>query len=225
MMHLPSTPTATDLRPTIIVDHRERSSDLAALLANTFPIRIATLSQGDYQIGDQLTIERKTARDLLISIIDLRLFRQVANLKHHCRASLLLIEGDPFQTDIRVDHRAVKGALFSIQAAWQLPILFTSSAEESCEAITTIARQNETFSDVLSLRGGYRPRRLQSQQLYILQGLPGIGPELAKRLLDHFHSVAAVMTAAETELTAVPGIGQAKARQIRMILDSRIAAK
>jgi ERCC4-type nuclease len=39
--------------------------------------------------------------------------------------------------------------------------------------------------------------------------------------MDHFHSVAAVMTAAETELMAVQGIGQAKAQQIRMILDSQ----
>lgn len=210
------------LQSTLTIDHRERSSELAMLLAETFSIRIATLSRGDYQLGDGLTIERKTARDLLLSIIDLRLFRQVANLKQHCRASLLLVEGDPYQTDIGVDHRAVKGALIAIQTSWQLPVIFTDSPKESCEAITTMARQSETFVDVMTLRGGYRPKRLQTQQLYILQGLPGIGAELARRLLNHFRSVAMVMSATETELKAVEGIGLFKAREIRMVLDSHI---
>lgn len=211
-----------NLQSTLTIDHREQSSELARRLAETFSTRIATLPRGDYQLGDRLTIERKTARDLLLSIIDLRLFRQVANLKRHCRASLLLVEGDPYQTDIRVDHRAVKGALIAIQASWQLPVIFTDSPEESCVAITTMARQHETFADVMTLRGGYRPKRLQTQQLYILQGLPGIGAELARRLLNHFRSVAAVMSAAETELSAVEGIGLFRARKIRIILDSHI---
>ncbi len=213
------------LQTTITIDHRERASELVTLLAKTFTIQISTLPFGDYRLGDHLTIERKTARDLLVSIIDLRLFRQVANLKHHCTASLLLIEGDPFQTDLHFDHRAIKGALLSIQAGWQLPIIVSDSPEDSCDIITTLARQDKTVSDVIPLRGGYRPKRLKIKQLYILQGLPGIGPELAKRLLNHFHSVAAVMAAPETELRAVEGIGPTKSRHIRLILDSRITTR
>jgi DNA excision repair protein ERCC-4 len=210
------------LQPSITIDHRERASELVTLLAEKFTIQIATLPFGDYQLGNHLTIERKTARDLLVSIIDLRLFRQVANLKHHCTAGLLLVEGDPFQTDLHFDHRAIKGALLSIQARWQLPIILSGSAEDSCDIITTIARQDATFSDVIPLRGGYRPKRLKSKQLYVLQGLPGIGQELAKRLLNHFHSVSAVMTAPEAELMTVEGIGPAKAHHIRLVLDSQL---
>lgn len=212
-------------QPVITVDHREKESELFKLLERNFDIKVSTLPFGDYQLSNHLTIERKTAKDLLISIIDLRLFRQVANLKHHCQASLLLIEGNPLQTDLRFDHRAIKGALLSIQTSWQLPVIFSDSPQDSFDIITTIVRQDETSSDVIPLRGGYRPKRLKLKQLYILQGLPGIGPELAKKLLDHFHSVAAVMSAPEAELMAVEGIGPTKARHIRHILDSQVPAR
>ena len=51
-------------------------------------------------------------------------------------------------------------------------------------------------------------------QMHLLQGLPGIGPERAARLLDHFGSVRAVMAADAAELRAVPGIGPKCARKI-----------
>src|SRR4029453_2023350 len=43
---------------------------------------------------------------------------------------------------------------------------------------------------------------------------PGIGPRLRKSLLDHFGSAEAVMTAAASDLRAVPGIGQKLSRSI-----------
>ena len=48
-----------------------------------------------------------------------------------------------------------------------------------------------------------------------MQGLPGIGREKAKRLLDTFGSVEAVMKAASKELQSVEGIGQRTAERIR----------
>ena len=208
-----------DHKPVIVVDYREKGSKLVGLLENRFTVQCKKLPYGDYQFNDFLTIERKTARDFLISIIDLRLFRQVANLKRYCPASLLLIEGDPYSTDLQFDHHAIRGALLSIQVAWQLPLHFSASVQESCDIMSDIARQAQTFSEGIPLRGGYRPRRIKSRQLYILQGLPGVGPKLAKRLLDTFHSVAAVMAATEAELQGVEGVGRSKAEDIRRVLD------
>ncbi len=58
-----------------------------------------------------------------------------------------------------------------------------------------MARQIEKNTDVMPLRSGYRPRKLASRQLYILQGLPGIGPQIAKRLLKRFGSVSKALMA------------------------------
>ena len=82
-----------------------------------------------------------------------------------------------------------------------------------------IGRQEETYSDVVPLRGGYRPKRLKSKQLFILQGLPGVGPMLAKRLKAHFGTVSRVMSATVKELTKVEGIGENSANKIREVLD------
>jgi DNA repair protein RadC len=45
--------------------------------------------------------------------------------------------------------------------------------------------------------------------------LPGIGPERAQRLLAHFSSVEAVMTANADAVCAVPGIGKGIAGKLR----------
>ena len=83
-----------------------------------------------------------------------------------------------------------------------------------------IGRQDGNYSDVMPLRGGYRPKRLKSKQLYLLQGLPQVGPMLAKRLIKHFRSVANVMNASIKELSEVEGIGEISAKRIREVLNS-----
>jgi Fanconi anemia group M protein len=205
----------------ITVDYRERASGLLELIRerDVF-VEVKPLSFGDYIINDSITIERKTARDFLISIIDGRLFTQLSNLKKHCPCPVVLIEGNPCKTDVEIDPAAIKGALISVETIWYVPIVFTRSKEDSVETLLMMGRQDETYMDVVPLRGGYRPKRLKSRQLYILQGLPKVGPNVAKRLLEHFHSVRQIMNASVEELIAVEGIGMVSAKAIREVLDS-----
>ena len=48
-----------------------------------------------------------------------------------------------------------------------------------------------------------------------MQGLPGVGPERARALLETFGSVEAVFSAAIDQLTAIDGIGLNTAKRIR----------
>jgi DNA excision repair protein ERCC-4 len=204
----------------ISIDYREKASGLIDLLKNeNLFIEIIKLPYGDYIINDGITIERKTAKDFLVSIIDGRLFRQLANLKKHCRNPILLIEGNPFKTDLNFDPMAVKGALLSAQALWYIPMIFSRSKEDTRDILLMIARQDEAYIDVVPLRGGYRPKRLKSKQLYLLQGLPQVGPLLAKKLMVHFRSISAIVNASIEELTEVDGIGRTSAEKIREVLD------
>lgn len=204
----------------IQADHRERDLDLLSLLREIDPeMEIAALPYGDYLINGEITVERKTAADFLISIIDGRLFKQLSRLKKHCRRPLLLIEGDPYATNLSFDPRAIRGALLSTQVIWYIPILFSKSREDTRDIFLTIGRQEESSTALLTLRGSYRPKRLKSKQLYILQGLPHVGPRLARRLLDHFGSVIGVMNGTVDDLLMVEGLGRVSARAIREILD------
>ena len=205
----------------MVVDYREKASGIIDLLRwEDTQIEIKKVPHGDYVINDEITMERKTARDFLMSLIDGRLFNQMSNLKKHCIRPVLLIEGNPFKTGLDFDETAIRGALISIQAIWYVPIIYSRSKEETKDIILMIGRQEEACMDVVPLRGGYRPKRLKSRQLFILQGLPKVGPTVAKRLLEHFGSVSNVMSATVEDLTQVEGIGRITAEKIRGIVDS-----
>jgi len=185
-------------------------------------VKIAKLSYGDYIINDKITIERKTADDFLLSIIDGRLFNQLSNLKKFCSRPILLIEGNPYQTRHNFDRNAIKGTLVSTQVIWYVPVIFSRTKEDSRDILLMISRQVGTCIDVAPLRGGYRPKRLRSKQLYILQSLPKVGPKLAKRLLKHFKSVSKVMSASVQDLSKIDGIGKISAEKVREILDTEV---
>lgn len=205
----------------ITVDYREKASGLIDLLkTENVSIEVKKVLYGDYIINNSITIERKTAKDFLISIIDARLFRQLSNLKKYCTNPVLVIEGNPYKTDLNFENAAIKGALISTQAIWNMPVIFSRSKEDTKDIFVMIGRQDETCLDVVPLRGGYRPKRLKSKQLYLLQGLPQIGPMLARRLLEHFKSVSKIMNASIDELTEVDGIGTVSATKIREVLDA-----
>ena len=205
----------------IDIDYREKDSGLIDQLArDDIQIRVKALPYGDYVINDSITIERKTAKDFLISLVDTRLFRQLSNLKKHCCRPILLIEGDPYMTDLDFNSNAIEGSIVSVQTIWHTPVIFSRSKVHTRDILIMIGSQYDKDMDVVPLRGGYRPRRLKSRQLYLLQGLPQIGPRLAKRLMGHFGSISRVMNASVDELQKVEGIGLTKAQGIRILLDS-----
>ena len=84
-----------------------------------------------------------------------------------------------------------------------------------------MAHQFEKMSNLMTPRAGYRPRRLSTRQLYVLQGFPGVGPHVAKRLLNHFGSVAAVLTVSVEALKSARGVGRVTAESIRAVLDAK----
>lgn len=207
----------------ITVDYREKASGLTDLLKRSGAlVEIAKLSYGDYIINGTITVERKTAKDFLISIIDGRLFNQLSNLKKFCNHPILLIEGNPYETDHNFDRMAIKGAIVSTQTIWYVPVIFSRTKEDSRDILLMISKQLGTCIDVLPLRGSYRPKRIKSKQLYLLQGLPQVGPKLAKRLILHFKSVSKVMNASVQALTEVDGIGKISAEGIREVLDAKV---
>ncbi|MFZ0133627.1 MAG: ERCC4 domain-containing protein [Desulfobacterales bacterium] len=204
-----------------VVDYREHPSGIVELMTGAhIDVQIGKVACGDFILDGILTVERKTARDFIVSIIDGRLFRQMANLKKNCDHPVLLIEGNPFQTGLDMNRSAIRGALVNVQTVWKIPVVFSRSVEDSIDLMLTMAHQFEKVSTLMPMRAGYRPRRMSSRQLYVLQGFPGVGPHLAKRLLMHFGSVAAVLGASVEALQDARGIGRVRAQGIRKVLDA-----
>jgi DNA excision repair protein ERCC-4 len=205
----------------IIVDDREKPSGLIEWLIDVgMDVIVRHLPCCDYIINGEIFIERKTGRDFLISITDGRLFRQAANMKKRLARPLFLIEGNPFQVDIDFTPESIRGVILSLQVIWYIPVLFSKSKEDTCRIFKMIGEQEQTQTNLLTLRHGYRPKKLITRQLHILQGLPNIGPLLAKRLLEHFGTVRNVMHADMKTLSTIDGIGKIKAEKICRVLDT-----
>jgi DNA excision repair protein ERCC-4 len=204
----------------LLVDHSERCSALleAARRSGIFDVRMVRLDTGDYLIDDEVLVERKTIGDFVASLVDGRLFPQAARLAHSRYRSLLMIEGPKPPSMPDVHANAVEGAIVSLAAMWRLPVLRSSEPDHSLLILRLLADQATRSHQRVLRRFDRRPKRHASKRLYVLQGLPGVGPALASRLLDRFGSIERVVSADVTALAEVRGIGPRKAAVIRELV-------
>lgn len=202
----------------IITDYREIPSNIPALLESMgVEVEFKNLKAGDYLVNRELIVERKTAEDFVLSLIQGRLFSQCVRMKKRQKPLLFLIEGNPYDTDHKIDKRAIKGALVSVTLAWQIPLIFAEDKEDTAR-ILLMGAQQQMKEQSHSYRTGRSPKNPNKKALYFLQGLPDVGPVLAKALLDQFGSLENVVLAEESELREVEGLGKVKAERIRKFL-------
>ena len=117
-----------------------------------------------------------------------------------------------------VHPHAVEGALVSLAAMWRLPVLHSSELEHSLRILRFLADQVSRPQQPVLRRFDRKPKRLASRRLFLLQGLPGVGPALAHRLLGHFGSIERILNADVPALAEVRGIGAKKAARIRELV-------
>jgi ERCC4-type nuclease len=209
----------------VVADDRERNSEVIRLLSEVDNVSVAIkrLDVGDYIVDRRLIFERKTLNDFARSIVDGRLFRQAIRLASSKYKSVLILEGtakDLSETGVR--REAMQGALITVSIVMGIPVLRSRTPSESARLILYSARQIKSFARGAVQRYGSRPKGRRKKQLFILQGLPGIGSERAARLLEAFGSVEAVITATGEELQAVEGIGKHISEKIRWAVGEQI---
>jgi DNA excision repair protein ERCC-4 len=203
----------------IIADDRERADGkvLAALAArDDVTVEVARIDVGDYRVERRVIVERKTAADFAASLIDGRLFQQAAALALAPERAVLLLEGrDQEWRDTGVRREALQGALITVGVFFGVAVLHSDAPEETARLLVYLGRQARQAARGGLPRPGYRPKGKRARQLFLLQGLPGVGPERAARLLERFGSVQAVVTASADALVTVDGIGEKTAAKMR----------
>jgi DNA excision repair protein ERCC-4 len=213
----------TNEKVQIVVDDRERPSGVIEELEKALAVvvKIEHLPLGDYCVDGAVLIERKTAADFAQSLIDGRLFGQAGRMSSSALRPVYIIEGTSAEwAELGLSREALQGALVTLMLIFDLPVFRSSDPAESARLIFYIGSQLVRLRDP-----GYAPyrqakaKRKKTRQLRILQSLPGVGADRAKKLLERFTTVRACFTASPTELSEVEGIGSKTGEAIDQIIN------
>ncbi|MDD4735026.1 MAG: ERCC4 domain-containing protein [Kiritimatiellae bacterium] len=201
----------------ITADHRESQAGVIEFLQKRDQVTVVmdTLKAGDYRVEKNVLFERKTLLDFAESIKDGRLFRQAERLSMAPEKAAFIIEGK--SNDLahsKMSRESMQGALISLSLIWGIPVLRSLDAEETARLMIYTGNQLQWMAQGGIKRSGYRPKTKHKRQLYILQGLPGIGPERAERLIGRFGSVAGIAQASSHDIAALEGFGEKTAQKI-----------
>ncbi|WP_458456156.1 DEAD/DEAH box helicase [Methanobrevibacter sp.] len=208
--------------PIVYADSREGNSKVIRHLTEMeIDVKVHSMAVADYQVSDEVAIERKTAKDFVDSLIDKRLFKQAKELSEEFKHPIMILEGDDLYNGM-VNPNAIRGSMASIAIDFGISIIPTRNAQDTAAMIKRIAvREQNGERTPIQIRTDKKPVSLLEQQLFIVESLPNIGPVNAKNLLQHFGSVANVLNASESELQEVDGIGKKTAENIRKVIDSK----
>ena len=220
----------------IVVDERERNSNIPELLKNAGAIiDFAQLKVGDYVVSSETAVERKTVRDPISSIYDGRLFLQCFDLVKHYQKPLLVVQGniselaetseDTEETGIKLHTEKMLlayDALITVTMEFRIPTIHTPSAEQTAQLLVTLVNRSlqEGKAKGPLLRKIKKENPTYIQQLSVLASLPGVGEKLAARMLKKFDTPIRALNASAAELSIIPGFGLTRAERVRKILDT-----
>jgi ERCC4-related helicase len=218
---LDPTPKKEEL-PVVFADTREGNSKVIRHLSEMeIDVKVQAMAVGDYQVSDEVVIERKTAKDFVDSIVDKRLFKQARSLMEEFKRPLIILEGDDLYNGM-INPNAIRGSIASIALDFGISIIPTRNAQDTAAMIKRITiREQSGEKTPIQIRTDKKPVNLWEQQLFIIESLPNIGPVNAKNLLEHFGTVANIINASESQLQEVEGIGKKTAANIRKVVDSK----
>jgi len=204
----------------IVVDERERKSGIPDLLrAVGINIEMKTLQIGDYIVAPETVVERKSIKDLISSVFDGRLFDQCNRLKEHFQFPIILMEGNVDEIiEITENPLIFYGAVSSIALDFKIPIIATPSADHTAKLLISMCSRKDIPKGPF-LKKIKKSNDIQRQQLAALSSLPGVGEKLSVRMLEKFGSPLKVFNASSTELAKVEGLGNARAKKIKKMLE------
>lgn len=132
-----------------------------------------------------------------------------------------LIDGN---TNLQFTRRQLRGLLWSLALQFGICPEWTDDPNDTIAAVQSLYQWAQKQEHLSLIR---RPKRrdawgeklsARDQAIYLLQGLPGIGPKLAGQVYDHFGFLPLVWACNEKQLAAVPGLGPRRAKRLWELL-------
>lgn len=179
--------------------------------------------------------QRKTPDDLLASLADGRLAKQVAQIhsSNILTHAILVIEG-AFQwttdgmllSSYNVGFQ--KNHLTNLLIQIQISGILLATTDGLSDTISTMSGLMNSLSKQHHDSLSRRPKQLLTSwgtknssafAEHILQSFDGIGPSTAHAIFTHFARIPLTWTVSEDELRQVPGVGKILARNLRKALE------
>lgn len=204
----------------MIVDNRERNISIVEGLADSgIEITFAQLPVGDYIISDRICVERKTISDFEGSIMNNRLFDQIERLHESFPKPMLILEGD--ESEARLGNNVLIGAMLRLYTDYNVQVVRSHDPSETVAILAKFAEMEQDKENrELRIVGVKRAYSVPEWQMLILSTIPGVGPKLARKLIEHFRTIRNVASASAEELTEVDKIGKKKAARIYEVLNN-----
>ena len=171
--------------------------------------------------------------DLLASLQDGRLYDQLPRLGDLDKA-LLIVEGRGRWTldgELMADkyHQftlsQMHGLLFTVMFEFGVPSIWVANMDETIAVLRALESWSKKKKHT-SLKSRPGPEKnlwgsLTDKHMaqHIMQGFPGVGPELASRMIEKFECVPLTWTVGMDELMSVEGIGKKKAEAMYGVLE------
>ncbi len=185
-----------------------------------------------YRIGVQ---RKQFPSDFVASIGDGRLYGQLPLLSELDKA-VLVIEGHgkwtedgELITDSKYDYITIQqfhGLLFSIMFEFGIPSIWVGSMKDTEDILLNLeAWAAKTKHTSLRSRAGpnkssWGTTSEQHMARHLMQGFPGVGQELAGRIVTKFEGVPLTWTVGMDEMQEVEGLGPKKAKAMYDALGS-----
>lgn len=169
------------------------------------------LPVGDYR-ADGVLVERKTVRDLHLTLVAGRLWGQLGRLRAAGRSPYLLVEGESLDAG-PLSPAAIRGALLAAGENGVTVVRSESTTDSAlwlyriaCRAAKRRAPRN---------RPVYAQRPKERTAEAVLAAIPDISTVSARALLARFGNLQAIVNATDDDLTDVSGIGVVRMRRLR----------
>jgi len=173
----------------VLVDVFEKESlVLEALLELGMRVERRRLLVGDYDVGSAI-VERKSVRDLHLSIMKGRLWPQIGRLARSRRTPYLLVEGGRLDGG-PLRPTAVRGALLAVSELG-VGLICSTDPKDSALWLKVLAGRSRRR----------RPRRVYPRaaqtdpSVALIAAVPGFSSTTAQRLVERFGSVSEVLAA------------------------------
>lgn len=202
----------------IRVDTREKGKIIQRLEGlSGVTLEFVEMDVGDYVLPNGVVIERKSATDLILSVVDQSLWEKVAKLKAQYERVVYIVEGDPFTARFHQKALDIHRAFADMVVRHGVSVLPSPDADNSAMLVY--------LTGLAALAGAapadrlHKPSIRRDAQLFLLAGLPGIDADRAEALLKRFKSARAALSADAQALGEVEGVDEATAARIVEVLD------